>query len=76
MLPSFPFDSPLALLLKQGLLGTRDIMIKAGDYEQQDSKQWAEEADKLSSRHATQQQNNTANRTGRYNRTTKILNMM
>ncbi len=35
MLPSFPLDSPLAIFLKQGLLGTRDIMMKAGDYEQQ-----------------------------------------
>jgi hypothetical protein len=40
------------------------------------SKQWAEEADELSSRHTTQQQNNKADWTGRYNRTTKILNMM
>ena len=69
MLPYFQFDSPLALSLKEGLLGTRDIIMKARDYEQQAKDEGAEE---LTSRHMTQQQNNKADGTGRCNKTTKI----
>ena len=56
MLPSFPFDSPQALLLKQGLLGTRDIMMKAGDYEQQAMGGGGRRAYKLTYDTATKQQ--------------------
>ena len=70
MLPYFQFDSPLALSWKQGLLGTRDIIMKVI----MNIKQRTEEAEKLTSRLMTQQQNNKADGTGRCNKTTKIIN--
>ena len=70
MLPYFQFDSPLALSWKQGLLGTRDIIMKVI----MNIKQRTEEAEELTSRHMTQQQNNKADGTGRCSKTTKILN--